>query len=151
LILASIWGVTSPSQRRRNEAYRAVKAVTSSSARKMAGMVFRVFDLAGVEVEGAGVVLDLLTELPLGEAAVTPVAEVLFVDGLVVEVFLKDFLGFGQAVEPRKEGVAGFAVFKAVVEFVTDGWTETGDFADADGDAETGGAGNNFVWSGGLV
>ena len=67
--------------------------------------------------------------LPFGEAAVSPLGEILLADGFVVEESGEDFVDLREAVEPGGEKTAREVLFEAVVEFVADGTGETGDFS----------------------
>ena len=68
---------------------------------------------------------------PILVAAVAPVGEVGFGDGLVIEFFGEEFFGLGEAIKPLQEFGALLAVFEAAVELVPDGFGELGDFAEA--------------------
>jgi hypothetical protein len=74
------------------------------------------FDVLGVEEDFGG---EFLAELPFGEAALAPVAEVLPADGAALEL------------EPGEEGVAGLIFAEAAVELFAEGEGETGDFTGA--------------------
>ena len=87
------------------------------------------FLLVGGEVLGVGE--EVLFEEPFLVAGVAPVGEVLFADGLGVEFFGEEGLGFGQGVEPL-EGGGGFgAVGQAGVELGANVPREAGDFSGA--------------------
>ena len=88
------------------------------------------FDVLGVEEDFGG---EFLAELPFGEAALAPVAEVLPADGAALELVLEESLDLGQGVEPGEEGVAGLVVAEAAVELFAEGEGETGDFTGASG------------------
>lgn len=79
------------------------------------------------EVEEA--VAFILAFLPVGEAALSPVGKVGFVDGLGIEVVGEDGLDFGERVEPGQEGLGLMAVIQAAVELVADLAREPGDLA----------------------
>jgi hypothetical protein len=57
----------------------------------------------------------LLMKEPVLVAGATPFGEVLMGDGFASEQVGHDFLGFGQAVDPREDGAAEFAVVEAAV------------------------------------
>ena len=88
------------------------------------------FDVLGVEEDFGG---EFLAELPFGEAALAPVAEVLPADGAALELVLEEGLDLGEGVEPGEEGVAGLVVAEAAVELFAEGEGETGDFTGASG------------------
>ena len=99
---------------------------------------------AGGLVDGLGDGLDLLDELgaedagfleaePVLMAALAPFGEVLFGDGVAIEIFFEDFLNFFGSVEPGDDFGAGLAVFEASAEFMAIVFGETGDFAGAGG------------------
>jgi hypothetical protein len=77
----------------------------------------------------AGAVEEFVAELPLDEAAVSPLGQVLLADGTAVEVFVEDFLNFRERIEPREKVRAGSAAFELAVEFVAKGPGKAGDFA----------------------
>jgi hypothetical protein len=89
------------------------------------GEVAGSFDEPGGEVEGL-----LLTE-PILVAAMTPLVEVLFIDGAALEVFDQDFFDVGIAIKPVEDFGGGGAIDEVLVEFVADGFGEAGDFADS--------------------
>jgi len=74
---------------------------------------------------------EFLAGLPLEEAAVTPVGDVLLANGLAVEGLAEDGFDVGDGVEPFDEIAGGGGAFEAAVEFVADGAGEAGDFGDA--------------------
>jgi hypothetical protein len=66
----------------------------------------------------------------VAETAFAIFGEVAVVDGSSVELFLETGLDFGEAVEPRQDGIGGFSVSEAKVELFADVERETGDFAE---------------------
>jgi hypothetical protein len=78
----------------------------------------------------AGMGEDVLAEEPFFEAALTPVGEVLLVDGLSVEA-LEDGFDLGQGVEPEDDLFAFVAVLEADVELGANIPREAGNFTDA--------------------
>jgi len=72
-----------------------------------------------------------LIRQPILVAAVTPVGEVGFGDGLVIKFFGEKFFGVGEPIEPLQEVRALLAVLEAAVEIVADGFGELGDFSDS--------------------
>ena len=90
----------------------------------------------GHEAEGffqvvgfAGAFEKVVAGLPFGEAALSPLREVLRNDGVSVEEVVEDLLDFGEGVEPLDERDAGDVAFEAVVEFLADFVREAGDFS----------------------
>jgi hypothetical protein len=77
----------------------------------------------------AGTVEEFVAELPLDEAAVSPLGQVLLADGTAIEVIIEDFPDFRKGIEPREKVGAGDAAFELAVEFVAKGPGEAGDFA----------------------
>jgi len=102
-----------------------------------------LLQLAGIGGEVLGIredfMAEFLAELPVGVAAQAPVAEVLFADGLAVELFVQDGLDGGEGVEPSQESFTGFAVLEAAVELFPDFVGEAGDFSIAGGVHKNGG------------
>jgi hypothetical protein len=93
-------------------------------------------DIAGGGMEVGGVFHELVERvallvevLPIEEAALFPMGEIDFVDGLAVEVVGEDGLDFREGVEPGGELLGFLAVVEALVELVADGAGEAGDFA----------------------
>jgi hypothetical protein len=80
-----------------------------------------------------GFVGEFLAVLPFGKASQTPVAEVLFADGVALKLGGQDGFDLGEGVEPGEEGVGGLVVGEAAVELFAEGAGETGDFAGAGG------------------
>jgi hypothetical protein len=73
----------------------------------------------------------LLVEEPVLVAGAAPFGEILVGDGFAAKEFGHDFFGFGQAVDPREDGAAEFAVVEAAVQFFTGFGGEAGDFAES--------------------
>ena len=97
--------------------------------------VFRAHTAGSVVGRGAGAVggagEEFAVELPLDEAAVAPIGEVLFGDGAITKVGGEEGGDFGEGIEPIGEVAGEFTVFEAVVEFFAKGLRETGDFSGA--------------------
>ena len=83
---------------------------------------------AGGEV--VGVVPDFFVDEPVLVTALTPVGEVLFGDGAVVEELGEGFLDLRQGVEPLDEDFAFGAILQAGVELSANIPGEPGDFTD---------------------
>jgi hypothetical protein len=69
--------------------------------------------------------------LPFNKTALAPLGEILFGDGLTMELGMEDFIDFGQAVEPLGELRPREVALKAAVEFVANFAGKTGDFSGA--------------------
>jgi hypothetical protein len=84
----------------------------------------------GVFGEGVSEFEGVLAELPVAEAVLGPVVEVLFGDGFGLEVFGEDGLDFGEGVEPREDGLVGFGIVETAVDLVAEGAREASDFSE---------------------
>jgi len=73
----------------------------------------------------------LIVPQPILEAALAPVAEILFGDGTSAEIGSETFLGVGKSIEPVDKAGAGFAIGEAMVQLFADVSGETGDFSEA--------------------
>ena len=80
-------------------------------------------------IGGAGE--EFTVELPLDEAAIAPIGEVLLGDRTASEVGGEEVGDFGEAVQPISEVAGEFTVFEAVIEFFAQGLREAGDFSGA--------------------
>ena len=89
--------------------------------------------MAGGFVERFGVLDEFAAEEPFAKTALAPFGEILGGDLGVLELGGEDLFGFGEVVEPGKDGAGGFVVFEAAVEGVASGEGETGDLAAAGG------------------
>jgi hypothetical protein len=96
-------------------------------------------EFGGVHGQVLGLTEELGVNLPGKEAAGAPFAEVLFADGVAVELGGEDGLDLGEGVEPGEEGLARLGVGEAVVELGAKGFGEAGDFAVARGAHNTNG------------
>lgn len=72
-------------------------------------------------------------EEPIAETALFPLREILFGDGIVIEISGDDGFGFGEGVEPWEDEFGRDAVVEFEVKFFADGVGKTSDFADASG------------------
>ena len=94
-------------------------------------VAFVGFHVIGALDHPARLGLGFLMAQPIGVAAFAPVREVLFGDGLALELFPQDAPDWWQGVQPLDEFGAGPGVLKTVVELVADffgeapGWTPT--------------------------
>ena len=88
-------------------------------------------DFGGVFGEELEAFEEFLPGLPFLEAALSPVAEVLLVDGVSIEGVAEEGLDFGEAVEPLGEDAGGDVAVHAMVNFFAEGTGEGCDFADA--------------------
>jgi hypothetical protein len=88
------------------------------------------FDIGGGLREELEAFEEFAAGLPFLEAALTPVAEVLFVDGVAVEGVAEDLLNLGKAVEPLGEDAGGDVAVHAMVYFLAKGTGEGGDFSE---------------------
>ena len=73
---------------------------------------FHVGGIGGDFAEGGE---EFLAGVPVAEAAVTPVAEVLPVDGAGVEAFREDGLDLLEGIEPREDDATGVVLREAAV------------------------------------
>ncbi len=73
----------------------------------------------------------VILEEPVAVAALFPFGEVLFGDGVVVEMLRRNGFGFEEGVEPGEDLFGGEAVEEFEVELFADGVREATDFADA--------------------
>ncbi len=83
---------------------------------------------AGILGEGVGDFEGVLAEFPGAEAVLGPVVEVLFGDGLGVEVFGEDGLDFGEGVEPVEDGLVRLSVVEAAIDLVAERTWQASDF-----------------------
>jgi hypothetical protein len=90
----------------------------------------RGFDIGGGLGEELEAFEEFAAELPFLEAAVAPVAEILFVNGMAVEGVAEEGLDFGEAVEPLGEDAGGDVAVHAMVYFFAEGAREGGDFSE---------------------
>jgi len=91
------------------------------------GVVAEGFFVVEVAGQGEGIAAGE----PVGVAAVFPLGEVGWGDGLGGEVGDEDGEDLGEGVEPLEEGRAWLVVEEAAVELVADGDGEAGDFSGA--------------------
>ena len=93
------------------------------------GAAVVLHDLGGLFGEVIEPIEALLMEEPVLVAGASPFGEVLVGDGFAIEQFGEDFFGFREAVDPRQDVFAEFAVVEAAVELFPDVGGEAGDFA----------------------
>ena len=76
----------------------------------------------------AGLGEELLAGEPLLEAAVAPTGEIHFADGLTAELSVQDGPDFRKGIEPIEDFRSGTGIVEAVVDLLTDGVRQQGDF-----------------------